>query len=285
MNIESFFRTFNPKPSSPSISVRHGPPFFSQCERFNLPFHYGKHRFDRMKQPAWRIWDLLIQERISESVGMEQILFLDLETTGLSGGTGTIPFLIGLAWISEQQLVVEQLVLNELSALELMLEELRCRAAPYQWLVTYNGKSFDASVIRSQFRLNRLGESPLDRIFHFDLLQICRRIWKNEYDGYPLSRMESELLGYVRNDDLPGSLIPEQYFRYLRRRDSEIIQPILEHNRADMISLVGVFDRIDGLAGDPRLQSKQVCNIIDFSFRSGKYDQAHDWAEEMATRN
>lgn len=281
MNIQEFFRTIHPKPSDRIVSNRNELPYFSKNYHDDLPFHYGHYQFDCLGGLNVSLWDLLTQEAIGDNVQVEEVLFLDLETTGLSGGTGTIPFLVGLAFISGRQLIIEQFVLNELSALHHMLGELTNRCSSFRWLVTYNGKSFDASIIRSQYRLNRLGESPLDSMSHFDLLHICRRIWKNEYPSFQLGQIETYLVGHHRQDDLPGALIPEYYFRYLRSYDRRIILPILEHNYFDLKSLVGIFLRINDLMESPVHCEIQICNIIDASFRFKKFSRGHQWIQDI----
>ena len=163
------------------------------------------------------------------------LLCLDLETTGLATAAGTLPFLVGVGVWKDDQLRVHQLVLTDHSNERALLQFLRTLLPPDGWLVTYNGKSFDWPLLTARYRLHRTEPPPYAG--HFDLLPIARQLWKHRLGGARLAIVEQALCGVHRDDDLPGHLIPERYFSYLRSRQAGLLRPIVEHNRQDIVSM------------------------------------------------
>ncbi|MBI3396054.1 MAG: ribonuclease H-like domain-containing protein [Spirochaetia bacterium] len=171
----------------------------------------------------------------------EEILFLDTETTGLSRGAGTLPFLTGLAYFQNGVLCLEQIFLNDLSGEEAYLEYLTKLWSRFPYLVTFNGKSFDVPLLRNRLILNRM-KSSTSAALHFDLLHICRRLFpRGTVPGYGQKIMETELLGMKRVDDLPGEAIPQIYFDYRKYGHDGGLERIFEHNRLDLIGMVFLF--------------------------------------------
>jgi uncharacterized protein YprB with RNaseH-like and TPR domain len=160
---------------------------------------------------------------------------LDLETTGLATAAGTLAFLVGVGIWRDGQLVVHQLVLHD-HASEVALLDVLCSIVPANgWLVTYNGKSFDWPLLTARVRLHR--RPPPPALGHLDLLPVARQLWKHRLGGARLAIVEAGLCGVAREDDLPGHLIPERYFAYLRSRRPELLGAIVEHNQQDIVSL------------------------------------------------
>src|SRR5262249_21349204 len=111
-------------------------------------------------------------------------------------------------------------------------------------LVTYNGKTFDVPVMETRWLFHRI-PPPLDTIRHFDMLHPARRLWKSreagvDNGGCRLGTLEHVLCGVTRVGDVPGMEIPSRYFRFLRSGDARPLEPVLEHNRLDLISLAAV---------------------------------------------
>ncbi len=171
------------------------------------------------------------------------ILFLDTETTGLSGGTGTYVFLIGLAHFEPGDLVLRQHLLRDLGAEAAFVETLKGELAPFRACASYNGKTFDLPILRTRFVMTLRSELTVDES-HLDLLHPARRLWKDRYGSTTLRQLEESVLDDGRVSDIPGSLIPDAYFHYLRRGDEAIIAPVLEHNARDVVSLVRIADRV-----------------------------------------
>ena len=176
-------------------------------------------------------------------------LFFDLETTGLSGGAGTVAFLIGCAWFDCGALQVRQFVLTSLAAERALLEALREQMAAAPFVASYNGRTFDAPLMDVRWAFHRL-PSPFDTKPHFDMLPPARRLWKHrgerpggalqpfgERTGCSLMAFERQLLRFNRVDDVPGFEIPSRYFHFLRTGDASRLESVLEHNRLDLVSL------------------------------------------------
>ncbi|MBX7197620.1 MAG: ribonuclease H-like domain-containing protein, partial [Sandaracinaceae bacterium] len=195
-------------------------------------------------------------------------LYLDTEATGLAGGTGTIPFLVGLAWFEDDALVVEQLLLRRLGDEAPMLARVADRIAAASMLVSFNGKSFDWPLLRTRFVMNRLavpGERP-----HLDLVHVARRVHRaargrggvgDPRSGPTLERvgeddelqratsckltaLERQILGFGRVDDVPSAEVPARYSHFLRTGDADAILSVCDHNVWDvvsMVALVGVY--------------------------------------------
>ncbi len=163
-------------------------------------------------------------------------LFLDTETTGLAGGTGTMAFLIGLGWFEEGHFHVRQILARDFSEEAAALTYLAEIAGKKKFLVTFNGKAFDINLLLTRFILNRL-ESSLSLLPHLDLLHPSRRILGHRLANSRLVTLEAEVLGVERKGDIPGWEIPQRYFDWLRRRDPRLLTGIFEHNRLDVISM------------------------------------------------
>jgi uncharacterized protein YprB with RNaseH-like and TPR domain len=171
------------------------------------------------------------------------VLFLDVETTGLSGGTGTYIFLIGVAHFTDKELVLRQHMLLDLGAEQEFIEGLKTEIEPFRACASYNGKAFDLPIIRTRFVMAIRSELTVDDA-HLDLLHPARRLWRDRFGSTTLKQLEESVLDEGRTADIPGWLIPDAYFHYLRKRDPSIIAPVLEHNARDVISLVRITDRV-----------------------------------------
>ncbi|MDB4977412.1 MAG: Glutamate synthase large chain [Myxococcaceae bacterium] len=186
---------------------------------------------------------LLALDPTLASVDFSRALYIDTETTGLAGGTGTLPFLIGMAWFEGERLVVEQLLLSRPGLEGPMLARLAERLALASVIVSYNGKSFDWPLLRTRFILNRVAAPALPA--HLDLLHCARRVYKSRLGSVRLIFLEQELMGFERIDDIPGELIPETYLGFLRgSTPGEALLPIVDHNRSDLIALPALLGEI-----------------------------------------
>jgi uncharacterized protein YprB with RNaseH-like and TPR domain len=178
-----------------------------------------------------------------EEVDFSRALYIDTETTGLAGGAGTLPFLIGMAWFEAEHLIVEQLFLPRPGLEGPLLARLAERMQEASAIVSYNGKSFDWPLLRTRFILNRVPAPKLPA--HLDLLHCARRVYKSRLGSVRLIHLEQALLGFERIDDIPGELIPQTYFDFLRgERAGSTLTPILEHNRSDLVALPALLGEI-----------------------------------------
>lgn len=166
----------------------------------------------------------------------EDALFLDTETTGLAGGTGTMAFLIGLGWFEEGQFHVRQILARDFGEEKAALLYLRQIGERKKFLVTFNGKAFDVNLLTTRFIMNRL-QSELAALPHLDLLHPSRRILGHRLENCRLVTLEEQILGVRREGDIPGWEIPQRYFDWLKRRDPQMLADIFEHNRLDVVSM------------------------------------------------
>lgn len=166
-------------------------------------------------------------------------LFLDTETTGLAGGTGTMAFLIGLGWFEEGHFSIRQILARDFGEEKAALTYLAEIAGRKKFLVTFNGKAFDINLLSTRFIMNRLA-SDLGNLPHLDLLHPSRRILGHRLENSRLATLEEQILGVQREGDIPGWEIPQRYFDWLKRRDGRLLAAIFEHNRLDVISMANL---------------------------------------------
>lgn len=185
------------------------------------------------------------------------LLFFDLETTGLSGGAGTLAFLVGCGFFDADGFHTRQLFLSGYEAERELLDALAALTGRFNGLVTFNGRTFDVPLIETRYLFHRL-ESPFAAMPHFDMLHPARRLWRRRSIGQPshrdrwsdgrpgdgascaLGALEEAILGVQRFDDVPGSEIPSRYFNYLRTGDLTPLAAVFEHNRLDLLSLAAL---------------------------------------------
>lgn len=218
----------------------------------------------------------------------KRALYLDTETTGLSGGAGTVPFLVGLGFYDEEagRFVVEQLLLKGLGDEAPILEHLAERLESSSMIVTFNGKSFDMPLLRTRTVLNRvrkLIEPP-----HLDLLHVARRLHKHRLETCALVALEERLLGRERVGDVSGADIAAIYHHYLRSGDEASLAPIIEHNALDVISMFALV----GLYGEPlehgvtegALDPSDISAAAQVARRGGDLDRAGAFARASVDR-
>lgn len=166
----------------------------------------------------------------------ERWAFLDTETTGLAGGCGTYAFLIGVGRITVEGFRVRQFLMREYVEEGSQLAALEEHLSGFDVLVTYNGKTYDQPLLETRYRMASR-TAPFARLKHLDLLHGARRLWKLRLENCRLMELEREILGFQREGDLPGELIPYVYFEYLRSREAQRLVPILHHNAIDILTL------------------------------------------------
>jgi uncharacterized protein YprB with RNaseH-like and TPR domain len=201
-----------------------------------------------------RTRDEVHSRRTREALGdPEKWLFLDTETTGLAGGTGTYAFLIGLAWWDAGGLQVEQFFMRDFGEEHSILCELAARVAERPVLVTYNGKTFDWPLLHSRFTMTR-SIAPPKLAAHLDLLHPARAVWKLRLGTVRLSDLERHVLdpislGWSRDDDTTSADIPQYYFDYLRGGPPEPLLGIAKHNQMDLRGLAALYCKLNTLIG------------------------------------
>jgi uncharacterized protein len=219
-------------------------------------------------------------------------VFVDLETTGLSGGAGTVAFLVGCGYFDLGAFQVRQFLLTSYRAERALLAAVSDFFGGADLLVSYNGKTFDVPVMETRWLFHRM-ELPLDGVPHFDALHAARRLWKprpaveaDRNDGCRLATLERTLFDVRRVGDVAGFEIPSRFFRFLRTGDPRPLEPVLEHNRLDLVSLAAVTARAarlvdDGAEGCP--DSAQALALGRVYERAGSLARAEACYRRAAT--
>lgn len=205
--------------------------------RFPLPFAHGATRVASAGTLAEGARHALGADG---GIDPEALLFLDTETSGLAGGTGTAAFVLGLASVRDEVLTVRQLLMTGFAGERALLEALGRALCAHECLVTFNGKSFDLPLLRARTRLAGLAW-PEGTQRHLDLLHVTRRRLREGWPDCRLRTAEEQALGFARSDDLPGAEVPAAWQRWLQRGDAAPLPRILDHNRKDLLSLAGLL--------------------------------------------
>ncbi|MGH2351911.1 MAG: ribonuclease H-like domain-containing protein [Chloroflexota bacterium] len=180
-------------------------------------------------------------------VALERMLFLDTETTGLAGGTGTYAFLVGLGYFlagedGEAQFVLDQCMMRSYSEERAMLAWVAEHLEGFDALATFNGRTFDVPLLQTRFLMSRM-RLDLEEWPHFDLLPPARRLWRLAIGSCALQSLERHVLGVGRQDDVESFLIPAIYHQYLRDGDGRYLRKVFNHNQADVLAMVAIAIR------------------------------------------
>ena len=239
----------------------------------------GPHRVGRMpthtaKGADCTLLSLLALDPLLAAVDPARALYLDTETTGLAGGTGTVAFLVGLASFDVRGLFVEQLLVRRLGEEAPMLAHVRERIEAASMLVTFNGKSFDMPLLRTRFMMARL-EPPPERS-HLDLLHVARRVHRRRSR---LVMLEEQVLGFVREGDVPSGEVSARYLHFLRTGNETSLLGVCEHNAQDVISMVALVGLYGESIEEAALTPSDLVGVAQTFKRAG----AHERAFEAAT--
>jgi uncharacterized protein YprB with RNaseH-like and TPR domain len=207
-------------------------------------------------------------------------LYVDTETTGLRGGTGTLAFLVGLAFWEDGRegvrgveagntLVVEQLFLRSPGEEAPILERIAARMRTASMLVSFNGKAFDLPLLRTRFAMARM--PPPVEPPHLDLVHVARRIHKGSRgSSCKLTALEEKVLGFVREGDVPSGEVSACYLRWLRMGDPYPLIGVADHNAWDVVTMASLV----GLYGQPlATTSLSATDLVGFGrtlFRAGE---------------
>src|SRR6266853_2354083 len=214
--------------------------------------------------PDIRALQLLVPDAPEEVADPEQWIFLDTETTGLAGGSGTYAFLVGLAWWEGGGLEIEQFFMREYSEERSLLHALAERLAERLVLITFNGKSFDWPLLETRYRMNRKIPLPIPRA-HLDFLHPARNLWRLRLGSVRLSELERHVLSWDRGADLLSDLIPRIYLDFVRGGPPERLVPIFHHNQMDLRGLAALSSRILSLLSDAETQGQDGLELFGVS--------------------
>lgn len=203
-------------------------------------------------------------------------LFIDTETSGLAGGAGTVVFLTGVGYFTDDAFRLDQCFMRDYDDEESMLEFLADRFKQCESVVSYNGKTFDMPLLRTRFIQNRI-PYRLDSVLHFDLLHSARRFWKRRLGNCSLGNIEREVLGIHREGDVPGHLIPQLWFDYLRTRDARPLKGVFYHHETDILSLVALMGRLSATLDEPDgsgfEHDEDRLSLVRVHFRQKQYEE------------
>jgi len=209
-------------------------------------------------------------------------IFLDIETTGLSGGTGTWAFLIGLGWAEGHHFILRQYFLRRPGEERAILSHLNNSLSGYQALITFNGKQFDLPLIRT--RQTIAGFNPAEPGQHLDLLQCARTLWRKRLASRSLRSIEETLLELKRTGDIPGAEIPEVYFNYLRRGETGLLKKVFHHNVLDILSMVTLLERVyRTAAGQLAKHPAEALALGSFCLESGRSSEGIEYLREASS--
>jgi len=216
------------------------------------------------------------------NMDLKKTLFLDTETTGLAGGSGTVAFLVGVGFIRDESFVVRQYFIPDYTFEPAMLHHLDIFSDGYSGLVTFNGKSYDIPLLMTRMSMNRM-KWRLNNPLHLDLLHGSRRLWKKTHGSCSLTSLESAVLRFYREGDVPGYLIPEMYFQYLRNKNFEPMEKVMKHNFFDIISMASLIARVRShleMAETGRVCGTEYYSLGQIYEKKGDRDKALEFYEK-----
>jgi len=267
------------------VPNQHGE-FFLTENSVHLEAFHGEVPLCRFRSIRPETVGVLTAEADLSHFDLRSAVFLDTETTGLAGGAGTAAFLVGVGFVEGEHFKVRQYFMRDYHEEAALLHALAADLARFERVVTFNGKMFDLPLLAARFRLNR-ARFPLGAAPHFDLLHPARRLWKMRLESCRLQSLEAALLGLRRSGDIPGELIPQVYFDYVRRRDARALKRVFDHNRQDIVSLAALAILAcqwveEGRAEDPR-DVVSLAGVLErarlFDRSDAEYRRALDHAE------
>ena len=254
--------------------TRYGETFVYE-QRFPLSQQHGRIPLTLVSVPeVLAAWGK--DERIS-TLPIEKFVFFDTETSGLAGGTGTYAFMVGAGRVEGDEFILAQFFLRDPAEEPAMLEALAEFIAPCEVLVSYNGKSFDAPLLQTRYRLHEM-PVPFDEYAHIDLLHLARRLWRDRLPSRTLQYIEANVLDVTRtSEEVPGYEIPYLYFDYLRDRDATPIKGVFYHNEIDILSLAVLLTHASAMLADPF--GENVQHSLDVIAIAKLFEDLNRWDE------
>jgi len=220
---------------------------------------------------------LLTKNEFSEPIPLNKIVMFDLETTGLAGGTGTYPFLLGFGVFTGEGIEIRQYFLPDYGRESIPYSEMLNCFSGKEVLVSFNGKSFDFPLLNNRFILNRI-RNPFLTFQHLDLLHPARRIWKSLLESCSLNNIENQIFQFSRWNDISGYMIPQVYFDFVRSGNLQEILRVITHNQQDIITMGRLLLHFNWLEhgadhhGIHELELQNLCNLAISNFDQERSD-------------
>ncbi len=259
------------------VENEHGAFFLSE-ETYLPGYRHGDWPLSALwEQPAVHILPLA-RDGTLEGLDFHDAVFIDTETTGLAGGTGTYAFLVGVGYFQGEAFTLDQFFMRDYGDEPAMLAALAQLFARFSALVSFNGRAFDWPLLQTRYILSRQ-PAPLADARHLDLLHLARRLWRVRLASCSLSSLEENILGVQRaGEDVPGWMIPQMYFDYLQRGDARPMSQVFYHNAQDILSLVTLSAYLGRVGGDPLgqclLHGEDLYSLGRFLERVGEPQEA-----------
>jgi uncharacterized protein YprB with RNaseH-like and TPR domain len=261
------------------VTVTHDGSFFLYRESYRHDYHHGHHALADLLDHRAEVPARLAHDQRLSNLDFRRVAFVDTETTGLAGGTGTYAFLVGVGVFEDERFTVHQFFMRDYHEEPAQLHAVGELLDGLEAVVSFNGKSFDMPLLETRFIMNRqpprLSDAP-----HLDLLPVARRFWKYRLESCALSSLEAEVLGVCRTQaDVPGWLIPSLYSDYARSGDAREMPRIFYHNAQDILSLVTLTARmcdllVTPLPWDAHLPGDDLYGLGRFLHELGEADRA-----------
>lgn len=208
---------------------------------------------------------------------LSQFAFLDTETSGLSGGTGTYAFMVGAGRFVDGEFRLALFFMPDPADEPALLEALAEFLAPCASLVTFNGKAFDAPLLRTRYALNQI-PCPFDGFSHLDLLPLARRLWRDRLPSRALKYLEEHILLAPRTtEEVPGYEIPWLYFDFLRTGQAEPLKGVFYHNAMDVIAMAALLNQVSAMLADPHHFDLE--HGLDLIALARLFEDLHHWED------
>ncbi|HZR97822.1 MAG TPA: ribonuclease H-like domain-containing protein [Chloroflexota bacterium] len=265
-------------------ATSHGECFVVE-RRYPVDSTQGRVALRSALQLSARARHLLTRGQESESIDPARALFLDTETTGLAGGTGTYAFLVGAGYFDGAEFCLRQYFMRHPSEEAALLAAMAELLARFPLWVTFNGKTFDVPLLETRFLVTRR-ERLSPPAFHLDLLHPARRLWRTRLPSCALGSLERLLLGVQRLEDVPAWTIPGLYFEYVRQGRCEPLAGVFAHNAEDLLSLVALLGLLGAIFDEPTAHAHRVDPIalLRLFTQAGLATEAAGWCSASLER-
>jgi uncharacterized protein YprB with RNaseH-like and TPR domain len=214
---------------------------------------------------------MLTKQQFGDAFPINRTVILDLETTGLAGGTGTYPFLIGFGYPDTVGIEIVQYFLPDYGREIGAYLDMKPYHAQKAVLITYNGKTYDYPLLKNRLILNRI-ENSLATLAHLDLLHLSRRLWHTILDSCTLQNIEQHIFYFMRFGDIDGMHIPQAYFNFLRFGEIEPIHRIIRHNQQDILTLVRLLfylHHVEDNMTESKVTDDELLNLFKLAVETG----------------
>ncbi len=262
--------------SGSDLTTAFGQAFYTR-EQYPSDYLHGRIRLcTQRRMDVLAAWSG--SSRITQPDG-QNIIFLDTETSGLSGGTGTYAFLIGIGYNTAEGFELVQLFMRDPGQEAALLAALDQWLARFDVVVTFNGKTFDIPLLNTRYIMNSL-TSPFGQYEHVDVLQIARKLWRDRLPSRALGELEKVIVNFYRNEEeVPGWLIPQLYFDYLRTGDARPLGGVFYHNARDILSLAALYGHVAEMLNDPLTRASEYA--LDLASIARLYEEM-GWIDQAA---